>query len=1242
MRGNTSNNSIDFKCNENVVGHDFYTITSQTRVSDKDSVLICICERCKKTFDIHIECPGHTCLPPRQPQHHLVPIDVTESHEDKYNPVIDRAEYICSAVDCSLRIGVQVGAPRLPQRFEGPLLDRSAVLRRLDDLYANEPTRYEELRIPERRIKLLPAHYLLLYLNDVIGADPTKEEPPKVSVRNKFFTVCFWDRFQELFDHLEFKIVGDDDEKFLQLPLLKDGYSKSTKIGALPPRRAWFEVLRAHIYLLLDNLPPDQKTPIPPVDYHIEQSIESTLTKVLEAFYNKSTASSLDDYSPHDFALLGAEKTMHEKLVLYAAICQKQTNPGQRRAIFDALSRVSRGRELTCAELKTYIENEGYELAVQESTQDVQPALTQLGSAYKFFGLQEDCIDEAVTEAFSARYTQERQTEDDHRQARLNASIIGKARQSSRIMQSACLFLGKDDAEEFLNLKGVSDPEAARAQLISYVYEAPSWFDHALVAAAARALAKVYDDNRDLHSFAQEQESEACKIEPWMAGADITLPGAVSAADERVDPQLPVGLVNIRNTCYLNSILQYFHTVVAVRDIIFNWGKYKLDVTNESIRSRRLGGSGSTLDRAEAFLASKFVEEMRMLFTELESSNAKFVRPEQRLAIAALKTADQLVKGTPAVEPAPLIGPLPNPNAIKDPSLPPSLPPRPSPNLLNADSSHPTGLTVKVEAVDGTDTNSNVSSVTLVDQKDDDDDQTYVQVSDPPVPPAIPAKQRSVLEEDDNRERGRSATRDMEKDVTMGGTNEATHGHTEDDPFTIEDKITKALNDKTVTGTEQQDVEEVMGNVLEHLHAAIRPTGTDPSTGKQTDIITDTFYWSSIKYIRPVDMKTGRPTAEYRSVNDLSRWMTAFPPAEGKIDLYSALDRSFDQEYQEDGNETFTSITNASPIVHVYIQRSQNVNGRLGRNNNIVEIPEVLYLDRYMDGKSDSDIFQRRQRSWNLKRRLKALDGRHLQTEAPKEQPTKNEDTKEAGYEVLSKDIEPYEEALLSLGTGEGEGEEEYVSILDTDTQKMLADQNFLPPAQATNGVEVDMVSSPRESYLAQLDPQAAKSANLATQEEKTQIQEELSSLFTDMKSVAYRLHAVICHGGSLGGGHYWVWIYDFEKDTWRNYNDERVEEYSDRTKVLADLNASGNPYYLAYVRESEVDQLVTVPLRTPRPQNDDNSHVGGEHANPPAPIENPPQPPSPPVLVEPTEVIDGIDVDMEDAHVQHVENRSN
>jgi ubiquitin carboxyl-terminal hydrolase 25/28 len=70
-----------------------------------------------------------------------------------------------------------------------------------------------------------------------------------------------------------------------------------------------------------------------------------------------------------------------------------------------------------------------------------------------------------------------------------------------------------------------------------------------------------------------------------------------------VDFSLPVGLQNIGNTCYLNSLLQYLFTVKPVRDIILNYEDVRLDLTEESIKARHVGSFKLSIDRGEAVVA---------------------------------------------------------------------------------------------------------------------------------------------------------------------------------------------------------------------------------------------------------------------------------------------------------------------------------------------------------------------------------------------------------------------------------------------------------------------------------------------------------------------------------------------------------------------------------------------------------------------------------------------------------------
>lgn len=91
-----------------------------------------------------------------------------------------------------------------------------------------------------------------------------------------------------------------------------------------------------------------------------------------------------------------------------------------------------------------------------------------------------------------------------------------------------------------------------------------------------------------------------------------------------------------------------------------------------------------------------------------------------------------------------------------------------------------------------------------------------------------------------------------------------------------------------------------------------------------------------------------------------------------------------------------------------------------------------------------------------------------------------------------------------------------------------------------------------------------------------SELDKRLSGQFQGLNNFPYHLYAVFIHRGSATAGHYWIYIFDFEKGIWREYNDEQVLEVQNISTIFAPQTGSHSPspYFLVYVSETTKQQL--------------------------------------------------------------------
>ncbi|KKK14907.1 hypothetical protein P175DRAFT_0495586 [Aspergillus ochraceoroseus IBT 24754] len=1064
---------------------------------------------------------------------------------------VETFQYECSYLTCPVKVTVRIASPVLSPEWVRQLTDPSVLEARADEAIAAHPERLEGMARPQ------PINVLLNLRTYITNALHDSQQSKPISAINKRFMTCFGVDGKPCKDLLQFLGFAVTNEGFWDPPRpnpwAEFPYQDKLKI--------FLDDVLHELSILIDQRPVLEKK-----GNQIENTYHPALDDFLYAIdaLDYPKAPRLADFqmapAPY-YEDLGVVEDMLTSSIIEAFNRQVSVDPGRAPAYLKCLKEIGylRGGE----------DADAIDRAVQVAYAEGRYTEADVVDAYKYFGLSHD--DTRLTEdsiigtfyAYLSSTTQETET-------RRQLWRIGDSRRSERIKSAAEDRVSTvEQAQVFLGVNEETPDDFIMAMFTAKINDNPSSRDLARRAVELIATARKSDA---LKHFLQTGEMTAGEMDVADAYRLLQIPdrtadeGAIMAAyticideapaqaetynkalsilaretnspllssmvsgsalkSDRNLAEWPVGLKNIGNTCYLNSLLQFYFSVRPYRNMVLDFENFKMEMDDNSWSQKQVGSR--KVSKKEIERSQRFLRELRALFSNMISSPDSYVTPGQELARltlispsneAAIRRRSTMSASRGGslgeIDGMPVVGPL-------------------GPPPLIAENEREQTATVEQEKVQR--------------PSDEDSDGTLV---------ADGVKNDAPHVQSDDKENEPSQVDSVMTDVPQEPTPLAEEGKA---PSNIADSAAEPVQsaqappvpprpttnvdsqrqilDEVELGA-QQDVTEVINNVLFQSQCAIRPLSI-AADGEQLDQVKDLFYGRTVSYI--VSEKGTRSKEEW--------WCDIkVDVASGSRDIYTAIDGAFDVQKVNVENsvaEQFAAISKLPPVLQIQVQRVQfdSVKKRSFKSTHHLELKETIYLDRYMDTRHP-EILDRRKQCWEWKDNLRALEARRAE--------------------------------LLRQNEKDG---------LDTpallnSAREVLEDLSAMKddPDTAEEAIDVDPELVPELERLCQ----SAQAELRHLDQEIKNTQTMISSQFVDYKRLPYRLYAVFVHHGSVEFGHYYIYIFDFERNVWRKYNDDYVTEVQDLDEIFKnqDRHNPPTPYFLVYVNDTIKDRLVNPVCR--------------------------------------------------------------
>lgn len=387
----------------------------------------------------------------------------------------------------------------------------------------------------------------------------------------------------------------------------------------------------------------------------------------------------------------------------------------------------------------------------------------------------------------------------------------------------------------------------------------------------------------------------------------------------RVDSSLlppenwPTGLDNIGNTCYLNSLLQYYFCIKPLRDTILEFDR---TVTSSNQKRRKIGGR--FVEESELERSSQFIYRLQNLFGEMISTRKRCVQPSKELAYLSFLPLSQPVSFKPLDS--------------RIQTLEDDVESDKENHAIIVDSSSPEPADMEVDG-QGT-------TFDLIDLSNDDEDGDLGKSDSC-------EEQQIHIEDVDHIE----SSEDEEPKILSINT----------------DQI-----ESTIEVGRQQDVTECIENVTFQIETALEPERIEDD-GEQYDLIKRLFSGKTKQTITPLHSASHQ---KLRSSIERF-FSLIINVGDHPRDIYDALDNYFSEDVvalEEGEVKKSHTISELPQILQFHIQRVLFDRERLVPYKSLEVIPfgEKIYLDRYLET-DDEEIKAKRQEVFEWKLQMKDL-----------------------------------------------------------------------------------------------------------------------------------------------------------------------------------------------------------------------------------------------------------------------------